>query len=74
MQIKYSILRKKGGIIMDLNILKNIKEDIENKFNVKAFIQELTNYLRNMETPNIKENEDISEINIEENLQNSHLI
>lgn len=55
---------------MDLNILKNIKEDIENKFDVKAFIQELTNYLKNTELPKIKENENIPEINIEENLQN----
>lgn len=55
---------------MDLNILKNIKEDIENKFDVKAFIEELTNYLKNMETPKIEENENISEIDIDENLQN----
>lgn len=55
---------------MDLNILKNIKEDIENKFDVKAFIQELTNYLKNMETPKIKENENISEIDVDEELQN----
>lgn len=54
---------------MDLNILKNIKEDIENKFDVKAFIQELTNYLKNIESTEKKENENISEINIEENLQ-----
>lgn len=55
---------------MDLNILKNIKEDIENKFDVKAFIEELTNYLKNMETPKIKENENISEIDVDEELQN----
>lgn len=55
---------------MDLNILKNIKQDIENKFDVKAFIEELTNYLKNMETPKIKENENISEIDIDEDLQN----
>lgn len=55
---------------MDLNILKNIKEDIENKFDVKAFIQELTNYLKNMESPKIKENENISEIDVDEELQN----
>lgn len=55
---------------MDLNILKNIKEEIENKFDVKAFIQELTNYLKNIESPKIEENEDISEINIDNGLQN----
>lgn len=55
---------------MDLNILKNIKEDIENKFDVKAFIEELTNYLKNMETQKIKETENISEIDIAEDLQN----
>lgn len=55
---------------MNLNILKNIKEDIENKFDVKAFMQELTNYLKNIESPKIKENEDISEVNIDEDLQN----
>lgn len=55
---------------MDLNMLKNIKEDIENKFDVKAFIEELTNYLKNMETPKIKETENISEIDIDEDLQN----
>ncbi len=55
---------------MDLNILKNIKEDIENKFDVKALIQELTNYLKNMESPKIKENENISEIDVDEELQN----
>lgn len=55
---------------MDLNILKNIKEDIENKFDVKAFIEELTNYLKNMETPKIKENENISEMDVDEELQN----
>lgn len=55
---------------MDLNILKNIKEDIENKFDVKAFIEELTNYLKNMETPKIEEDENISEIDIAEDLQN----
>lgn len=52
---------------MDLNILKNIKEDIENKFDVKAFIQELTNYLKNVESSNINEN--TSEIDINEDLQ-----
>ena len=55
---------------MDLNILKNIKEDIENKFDVKALIQALTNYLKNMESPKIKENENISEIDVDEELQN----
>lgn len=55
---------------MDLNILKNIKEEIENKFDVKSFIQELTNYLKNIESPKIEENEDISEINIDNDLQN----
>lgn len=55
---------------MDLNILKNIKEEIENKFDVKSFIQELTNYLKNIESPKIEENEDISEINIDNGLQN----
>lgn len=55
---------------MDLNILKNIKEEIENKFDVKAFIQELTNYLKNIESPKIEENEDISEINIDNGLRN----
>lgn len=69
MQMKYSIMPKEGGI-MDLNILKNIKEDIENKFDVKAFIEELTNYLKNIETPKIKENENVSEIDIDEELQN----
>lgn len=52
---------------MDLSILKNIKEDIENKFDVKAFIQELTNYLKNVESSNINEN--TSEIDINEDLQ-----
>lgn len=55
---------------MDLNILKNIKEEIENKFDVKSFIQELTNYLKNIESPKIEENEDTLEINIDNNLQN----
>ncbi len=55
---------------MDLNILKNIKEDIQNKFDVKAFIQELTDYLKNIQQPQIKENENTSEINIDEKLQN----
>lgn len=55
---------------MDLNILKNIKEEIENKFDVKSFIQELTNYLKNIESPKIEENEDTLETNIDNNLQN----
>lgn len=55
---------------MDLNILKNIKEEIENKFDVKSFIQELTNYLKNIESPKIEENEDTLEINIDNDLQN----
>lgn len=70
MQKKYSILVDKGGIVMDLNILNNIREDIRNNIDVKGFIQELTNYLKNMETPKIKENENISKIDIDEDLQN----
>ncbi len=54
---------------MDLNILKNIKEDIENKFDVKAFIQELTDYIKNIQQQQ-KEDENMSEINIDEELKN----
>lgn len=52
---------------MDLNILKNIKEDIKNNIDVKGFIQELTNFLKNVEQSKTKE--DLSEINIDEELQ-----
>ncbi len=50
---------------MDLNIFKNIKEDIKNNIDVKGFIQELTNFLKNIDQPKTKE-----EINIDEELQN----
>lgn len=50
---------------MDLNILKNIKEDIKNNIDVKGFIQELTNFLKNIDQPKTKE-----EINIDVELQN----
>lgn len=53
---------------MDLNILKNIKEDIKNNIDVKGFIQELTNFLKNVQQSKTKEN--LSEINIDEELQN----
>lgn len=52
---------------MDLNILKNIKEDIKNNIDVKGFIEELTNFLKKIEGPQIKEN--LSEANIDEELQ-----
>lgn len=50
---------------MDLSIFKNIKEDIKNNIDVKGFIQELTNFLKNIDQPKTKE-----EINIDEELQN----
>ena len=50
---------------MDLNIFKHIKEDIKNNIDVKGFIQELTNFLKNIDQPKTKE-----EINIDEELQN----
>lgn len=53
---------------MDLNILKNKKEDIKNNIDVKSFIEELTNFLKNMEHEKTKEN--LSEININEGLEN----
>ena len=31
---------------MDLNIFKNIREDIKNNIDVKGFIEELTNFLK----------------------------
>lgn len=52
---------------MDLNILKNIKEDIKNNIDVKGFIEELTNFLKKIEGPQAKEN--LSEANIDEELQ-----
>lgn len=52
---------------MDLNILKNIKEDIKNNIDVKGFIEELTNFLKKIEGPQAKEN--LSEANINEELQ-----
>lgn len=52
---------------MDLNILKNIKEDIKNNIDVKGFIEELTNFLKKIEGPQTKEN--LSEANIDEELQ-----
>ncbi len=53
---------------MDLNILKDIKEYIKNNIDVKGFIKELTNFLKNVEQSKTKE--DLSEINIDEELQN----
>ena len=53
---------------MDLNILKNIKEDIKSNIDVKGFIEELTNFLKNMEQPKTKEN--LSKMNINEELRN----
>lgn len=50
---------------MNLNILKNIKQDIKNNVDVKGFIQELTNFLKNIDQPKTKE-----KINIDEELQN----
>lgn len=56
---------------MDLNIFKNIKEDIENKIDVKAFIEELTNFLKNIETPKEKLNNiSLVEVNRENELEN----
>lgn len=52
---------------MDLNILKNIKEDIKNNIDVKGFIEELTNFLKKIEGPQAKEN--LSKANIDEELQ-----
>lgn len=52
---------------MDLNILKNIKEDIKNNIDVKGFIEELTNFLKKIEGPQAKGN--LSEANIDEELQ-----
>lgn len=53
---------------MDLNIFKNIKEDIKNTIDVKGFIEELANFLKNIEQPQIKEN--VLETNINGQLQN----
>lgn len=53
---------------MDLNILKNIKEDIKSNIDVKGFIEELTNFLKNMEQPKTKEN--LSKMDINEELRN----
>ena len=39
---------------MDLNIFKNIREDIKNSIDVKVFIEELTNFLKNIDEPKTK--------------------
>ncbi len=53
---------------MDLNILKNIKEDIKNNIDVKGFIEELTNFLKNIDEPKTKEN--LAPISVNEELEN----
>lgn len=52
---------KKGGMSMELNIFKNIKEEIENRIDVKSFIEELTNFLKNIESPKANIKEDLQE-------------
>lgn len=46
---------------MELNIFKNIKEEIENRIDVKSFIEELTNFLKNIESPKANIKEDLQE-------------
>ena len=53
---------------MDLNILKNISEDIKNNIDVKGFIEELTNFLKNIDRQEGKE--DLSQISVNEELEN----
>lgn len=53
---------------MDLNILKNIREDIKNNIDVKGFIEELTNFLKNIDKPKTKEN--LAPISVNEELEN----
>lgn len=53
---------------MDLNILKNIKEDIKNNIDVKGFIEELTNFLKNIDKPKTKEN--LATMSVNEKLEN----
>ncbi len=53
---------------MDLNIFKNIKEDIKNNIDVKGFIEELTNFLKNIDESKTKEN--LAPISVNEELEN----
>lgn len=53
---------------MDLNIFKNIREDIKNNIDVKGFIEELTNFLKNIDEPKTKEN--LAPISVNEELEN----
>ena len=53
---------------MDLNIFKNIREDIKNSIDVKVFIEELTNFLKNIDEPKTKEN--LAPISANEELEN----
>ncbi len=53
---------------MDLNIFKNIKEDIKNNIGVKGFIEELTNFLKNIDESKTKEN--LAPISVNEELEN----
>ncbi len=52
---------------MDLNIFKNIKEDIKNNIDVKGFIEELTNFLKNIDESKTKEN--LAPISVNEELE-----
>lgn len=50
---------------MDLNLFENLKKDIENNVTVKNFINELTNFLNNIDSvktqDNLTNNEDLLE-------------
>ena len=52
---------------MDLNIFKNIKEDIKNNIDVKGFIEELTNFLKNIDESKTKEK--LAPISVNEELE-----
>ncbi len=75
------IMSKKtnGGIFLDLNLFENLKKDIETNVTVKNFINELTNFLNNINLSktqdNITNNEDLleKEQKIQEYRKEGHL-
>lgn len=68
-----------GGIFLDLNLFENLKKDIETNVTVKNFINELTNFLNNINLSktqdNITNNEDLleKEQKIQEYRKEGHL-
>lgn len=68
-----------GGIFLDLNLFENLKKDIETNVTVKNFINELSNFLNNINSSkrqdNITNNENLleKEQKIQEHRKEGHL-